>query len=194
MNWNHGTLEVISGPMKSAKTLELIFRLKKLDYSSVHYQLFKPEIDNRFSESEIVSRDGHKLASTIIPGDKPKEILFRLKPNTDVVAIDEGNFFSVELVDVVKILLKDGKTVIVSGLDLDFKGEPFGPMPFLLSMADIVTKKHAYCDYPGCGKIANRTQRIVDGKPAKYDDPLVIVGGNELYEARCMKHHQVPKD
>jgi len=194
MNWNHGTLEVISGPMKSAKTLELIFRLKKLDYSSIHYQLFKPEIDKRFSENEVASRDGYKLASTIIPVDKPKEILFKLKPDIDVVAIDEGNFFSEELVDVVKILLKDGKTVIVSGLDLDFRGEPFGPMPTLLSMADIVTKKHAYCDYPGCGKIANRTQRIVDGKPAKYNDPLIIVGGNELYEARCMKHHQVIKD
>jgi thymidine kinase len=194
MNWNHGTLEVISGPMKSAKTLELIFRLKKLDYSSVNYQLFKPEIDDRYSKEEVASRDGPTLASTLVPVDKPKEILFKLKPNIDVVAIDEGNFFSVELVEVIKTLLKDGKTVIVSGLDLDFRGEPFGVMPTLLSMADKVIKKHAYCDYPGCGKIANRTQRIVNGEPAKYDGPLIVVGGNELYEARCIRHHKVPKD
>lgn len=194
MNWNHGNLEVISGPMKSAKTLELIFRLKKLDYSNVNYQLFKPQIDDRFSKEEVVSRDGHKLQSIVVPGDKPKEILFKLKPNVDVVAIDEGNFFSLELVDVVKKLLKEGKNVIICGLDLDFRGEPFGPMPVLLSMADKVIKKHAYCDLPGCGKIANRTQRIVDGKPVHYNSPLIVVGGNELYEARCLKHHEVPRD
>jgi len=187
-------LEIISGPMKSAKTLELIFRLKKLDYSNVDYQLFKPQIDDRFSKEEVVSRDGHKLQSIVVPGDKPREILFKLKPNVGVVAIDEGNFFSLELIDVVKKLLKEGKNVIVCGLDLDFRGEPFGPMPILLSMADKVVKKHAYCDLPGCGKIANRTQRIVDGKPARYDSPLIVVGGNELYEARCLKHHEVPRD
>jgi thymidine kinase len=188
-----GMLEVISGPMKSAKTLELIFRLKKLDYSNINYQLFRPEIDNRFSDDEVVSRDGHKLKSTLVPGEKPKEILFKLKPNIDVVAIDEGNFFSLELVDVVKTLLKDGKAVIISGLDLDFRGEPFGAMPILLSMADKVVKKSAYCDYPGCGKVANRTQRLIDGKPAKYGDPLILVGDQE-YEARCMRHHEVLKD
>ena len=193
MNWNHGMLEVISGPMKSAKTLELIFRLKKLDYSNVNYQLFKPEIDDRFSEEEVVSRDGHRLKSTIIPSEKPKEILFKLKPEIDVVAIDEGNFFSMELVDVVKTLLKDGKNVIICGLDLDFRGEPFGPMANLLCMADKVVKKSAYCDFPGCGRIANRTQRIVNGNPAKYDDPLILVGDQE-YEARCLRHHEVPKD
>ncbi len=194
MNWNHGILEVISGPMKSAKTLELIFRLKKLDYSNVNYQLFKPQIDDRFSKEEVVSRDGHKLQSIVVQGSNPKEILFKLKPDTDVVAIDEGNFFSLELINVVKKLLKEGKNVIVCGLDLDFRGEPFGPMPILLSMADKVVKKYAYCDLPGCGKIANRTQRMVDGKPAHYDSPLIVVGGNELYEARCLNHHEVPKD
>jgi thymidine kinase len=193
MIWNHGILEVIAGPMKSAKTLELIFRLRKLDYSNINYQLFKPKIDDRFSEEEVVSRDGHKLNSTIIEGNNPKEILFKLKPNMDVIAIDEGNFFSLELVDVVKTLLKDGKNIIVSGLDLDFKGEPFGPMPGLLAMADKVVKKNAYCDFPGCGKVANRTQRIIEGKPAHYDSPLILVGDDE-YEARCIKHHIVPKN
>jgi len=185
-------LEVISGPMKSAKTLELIFRLKKLDYSNVNYQLFKPNIDNRFSEEEVVSRDGFKLKSTIINPERPEQILEKLDEDIGVVAIDEGNFFSMELVKVIKSLLDSGKNVIISGLDLDFRGEPFGPMPNLLAMADKVVKKQAYCDYPGCGNLANRTQRIVNGKPAKYSDPLILVGDQE-YEVRCLKHHIVPK-
>jgi thymidine kinase len=192
MEWNHGKLEVIAGPMKSAKTLELIFRLKKLKYSNVSCQVFKPRIDKRFSEEEIVSRDGHKLTATVVSNYEPKEILEKLDNDAKVIAIDEANFFNLELVEIVKELLMQGRDVIISGLDLNFRGEPFGPMGILMSMADKVVKKHAYCDVDGCGMIANRTQRIINGKPAKYSDSLILVGDEE-YEARCMKHHEVPK-
>ena len=192
MDWNHGKLKVITGPMKSAKTLELIFILKKLDYSDVSYQLFKPSIDKRFSKEEVVSRDGHKLGAEIVSTYEPKEILEKLDKSARVIAIDEANFFNLSLIEVVKELLIQGKDVIISGLDLDFRGEPFGPMGTLISMADEVVKKKAYCDYEGCGKLANRTQRIINGKPAKYTDPLILVGDEE-YEARCLKHHEVIK-
>ena len=119
------------------------------------------------------------------------EIMDLLAPDTTVVAIDEAQFFDSEIVSVAQILADRGLRVIVAGLDMDFRGEPFGPMPILMSMAEKVDKLHAICVV--CGEEASRTQRLVDGKPARFDDPVVIVGAAELYEARCREHHQVPR-
>ena len=187
-----GYLEVIAGPMKSGKTARLISELERLNYSILNYQLFKPTIDDRFSEKEIVSRNGTRLESTVVDPSYPYDILKTLKSNINVVAIDEANFFHKNLIEVIKKLQKNNKSILICGLDLDFRAEPFGPMPNLLSLADSVVKMYASCDYPDCGMPANRTQRLIDGKPAKYDDPLILVGDQE-YEARCLKHHSVPK-
>jgi thymidine kinase len=170
----------------------LISELERLNYSSLNYQLFKPDIDNRFSEKEIVSRNGSRLESTIVSPKIPHEILEFLKPNIQVVAIDEANFFHNDLIEIINKLQEKEMSVLVSGLDLDFRGEPFGPVPYLLSLADKVVKMHASCDYPHCGMPANRTQRLINGKPAHYKDSLILVGDQE-YEARCLEHHEVPK-
>tara|TARA_Y100000310_G_C20663985_1_gene806409 strand:- start:1161 stop:1748 length:588 start_codon:yes stop_codon:yes gene_type:complete len=190
--YNPGYLEIIAGPMKSGKTGRLISELERLNYSSLNYQLFKPDIDNRFSEKEIVSRNGSRLESTIVSPKIPHEILEFLKPNIQVVAIDEANFFHNDLIEIINKLQEKEMSVLVSGLDLDFRGEPFGPVPYLLSLADKVVKMHASCDYPHCGMPANRTQRLINGKPAHYKDSLILVGDQE-YEARCLEHHEVPK-
>ena len=183
-----GYLEVISGPMKSGKTARLISELERLNYSNLNFQLFKPILDDRFSEKEIVSRNGTRLESTVINSSWSYEILNNLKSRIDVVAIDEANFFPKDLVDVVRNLQNENKSVLICGLDLDFKAEPFGPMSDLLSLADKVVKMYASCDYEGCGMPANRTQRLIDGKPSHYNSPLILVGDQE-YEARCLEHH-----
>ena len=108
-----------------------------------------------------------------------------------MVGIDEGQFFEDAIINIVEDLVNQGIRVIVTGLDTDFRGEPFGPMPILMSKAEVVDKLHAICIV--CGEQASRTQRLVDGEPARYDDPVVIVGASEMYEARCREHHQVPR-
>ena len=125
-----------------------------------------------------------------IPIQQAAEILSSLDPDTTVVAIDEAQFFDAEIIPISQKLADRGLRVIVAGLDMDFRGEPFGPMPALLSQAEEVSKLHAICVV--CGEEASRTQRLVDGRPARYDDPVVIVGASEMYEARCREHHQVP--
>jgi thymidine kinase len=119
-----------------------------------------------------------------------REIFKHLQP--DMVGIDEAQFFDQEIIPIVQKLADRGLRVIVAGLDTDFRGEPFGPMPVLMAQADQVDKLHAICMI--CGEAASRTQRLVNGKPAHYHDPIVIVGAAELYEARCRQHHQVPRD
>jgi thymidine kinase len=115
-----------------------------------------------------------------------------LDPATTVVAIDEAQFFDQNVIGISQCLADRGLRVIVAGLDTDFRGEPFGPMPTLMAQAEVVDKLHAICMV--CGESATRTQRIVNGKPAHYNDPVVIVGASEMYEARCRQHHQVPRD
>jgi thymidine kinase len=125
-----------------------------------------------------------------VPVERAAEILEHVKPETSVVAIDEAQFFDDEIVTVAEQLADNGVRVIIAGLDLDFRGEPFGPMPALMCRADQVQKLHAICMV--CGEEATRTQRLVNGKPANYDDPIILVGASESYEARCRTHHSVP--
>ena len=189
-----GFLEIYTGPMKSGKSSALIGRVEKLKYAkNINLQLFKPKLDTRFNDLKIISRRGDSIRSTSISEKNPKEILDKVKEKIDVVAIDEVHFFNKEIIEVVKKMIKEGKNVILAGLDLDFKGEPFGCMPYLMAIANRVIKLEGICDYPGCNNRGTRTQRLIDGKPAPPDSPLILVGGDELYEVRCLKHHVIPE-
>jgi len=152
-------------------------------------QVFKPSIDFRYAVEKVTSHAGNDFAA--IPVSDPDEIHEKLAQDTTVVAIDEAQFFNSSIVGIAQTLAEKGLRVIVAGLDMDFRGEPFGPMPEFLAKAENVEKLHAICMV--CGEEACRTQRLVNGTPAFYDDPVVIVGASELYEARCRKHHEVPR-
>lgn len=188
MKHHHGLVEVITGSMFCGKTDELIRRLRRATIARQKVQVFKPSIDNRYSDEKVASHAGSVYAA--IPIQRAEEILKLLDPATTVIAIDEAQFFDNTIIEVVRKLADRGLRVIVAGLDTDFRGEPFGPMPTLLSQAEVVDKLHAICMV--CGEPASRTQRLVNGLPARYDDPVVIVGAAELYEARCRKHHEIP--
>ena len=189
MKHHTGSIEVITGSMFSGKTDELIRRLRRATIARQKVQVFKPLIDNRFSVEKVTSHAGGEFAA--IPVQTAQDILGLLDSLTTVVAIDEAQFFDASVVKLAQDLADRGLRVIVAGLDTDFRSEPFGPMPTLMAKAEIVDKLHAICMV--CGEPASRTQRLVNGKPAFYDDPVVIVGASELYEARCRKHHQVPR-
>lgn len=185
-----GSVEVITGSMFCGKTDEMIRRLRRAEIARQKVQVFKPEIDQRYDRVKVVSHAGSHFDASPISGSD--DILELLAPDTTVVAIDEAQFIDDGIVDVVNQLADKGIRVIVGGLDLDFRGEPFGMMPKLISQAEEVDKLHAICMV--CGEDASRTQRLVNGKPAHYDDPVVIVGADELYEARCRNCHAVPRD
>lgn len=185
--YREGWLEVISGCMFAGKTEELIRRINVLSYAKKNIIVFKPKIDNRYSDTEIVSHSGVKVPCLVI--EKAQEILNRIKSDTDVVAIDEVQFFDQEVVCVCEYLADKGIRVIVAGLDKDFRGEPFGIMPELLTRAEFVTKLTAVCTK--CGAPATRTQRLVNGKPASFNDSIVLVGAVEHYEPRCRHCHEV---
>jgi len=190
-----GRLEVITGCMFSGKTEELIRRVRRLEIAKQRVLIFKPELEIRYGASSIGTSSGNKKEATTIPSKDPFQIVehvsnafpFWVMSN---VAIDEAQFFSNKLIDAVKKLLEENHRVIVTGLDLDFRGEPFGPMPQLMALADEVMKLTAICTI--CHLSANRTQRIINGQPAPYDSELVVVGGLDKYEARCAEHHIVP--
>lgn len=184
-----GSIEVITGSMFCGKTDELIRRLRRATIARQKVQVFKPKIDNRYNAEKVTSHAGSEYDA--IPVEYSKEILDLLEPITTVVGIDEAQFFDKQIVEIVQTLADQGMRVIVAGLDTDFRAEPFGQMPILMAKAETVDKLHAICMI--CGEAASRTQRLVNGKPAYYDDPVVIVGASEMYEARCRKHHQVPK-
>lgn len=189
MKHHAGILEVITGSMFCGKTEELIRRLRRAAIAQQQVQVFKPTIDNRYAEEKVISHAGHDFNAQ--PIQYASEIIEKLQPDTTVVAIDEIQFFDDGIIEVVHQLANRGLRVIAAGLDLDFKAEPFGPMPALLAVAEQVDKLHAICMV--CGELASRTQRLVNGAPAHYDDPIVIVGAAEMYEARCRKHHEVPR-
>jgi len=189
MRHTHGSVEVICGSMFSGKTDELIRRLIRATIAKQKVQVFKPAIDVRYAVEKVTSHAGANYDA--IPVEKASDIREKLDRNTTVVAIDEAQFMDAEVVTVARELADKGIRVLVAGLDQDFRGEPFGPMPELMSLAEHVEKLHAICMV--CGDEASRTQRLVNGKPARYDDPVVIVGASELYEARCRKHHEVPR-
>lgn len=182
-----GWVEVIAGCMFAGKTEELIRRIKVLEFAKKKVMVFKPAIDNRYSDTMVVSHAGSKVDSIVV--DCAEKILDYVDSSVDVVAIDEVQFFDENIIEVCDILAKEGKRVMVAGLDTDFRGEPFGMMAILITEAEFVTKLTAVCNK--CGAPATRTQRLVKGEPAKWDDPLVQVGASEAYEARCRHCHEV---
>jgi len=189
MRHTHGSIEVVCGSMFSGKTDELIRRLVRATIAKQKVQVFKPAIDIRYAVEKVTSHAGSSFDA--IPVEKSAEIHEKLEADTTVVGIDEAQFFDPEVVQVAQELASKGIRVLVAGLDMDFKGEPFGPMPIIMSLAEDVSKLHAICMV--CGDEASRTQRLVNGSPARYDDPIVIVGASEMYEARCREHHEVPR-
>ena len=186
--YREGWIEVISGCMFAGKTEELIRRINVLSYAKKNIIVFKPKIDNRYSDSEIVSHSGAKVPCLVV--EKAQDILKKIEADTEVVAIDEVQFFDKDIVEVCEYLADKGIRVMVAGLDKDFRGESFGVMPELLTRAEFVTKLTAVC--AKCGAPATRTQRLVNGKPAGFEDPIVMVGADESYEPRCRHCHQVP--
>ena len=183
-----GYIEVITGCMFSGKTDELIRRIRRALFAKKKVQVFKPSVDKRRGESSINTFNGDKIPAVSVKSSR--EILKLLKSDTDWVAVDEAQFFDDELPEVCDQLARKGKRVIVAGLSADFRNEPFGPMDALMRDAEKLTRLTAHCEV--CGGIASRTQRIINGKPANYDDPVVLVGAEESYEARCRLHHEVP--
>lgn len=185
--YREGWLEVICGCMFAGKTEELIRRINVLTFAKKNILVFKPRIDDRYSKTEIVSHAGAHVPCIVV--DSAKEILEHIESNTDVVAIDEVQFFDKNVVDVAEYLADSGLRVMCAGLDKDFRGEPFGVLPDLLTRAEFVTKLTAVC--AKCGAPATRTQRIINGRPASFDDPIVLVGAKEAYEPRCRHCHEV---
>ena len=177
-----GWIEVICGSMFSGKTEELIRRIRRAEIAKMKVAIFKPVIDDRYSKNHIVSHDAQRIFSQTV--ESSAEILENAT-DADVVGIDEAQFFGSDLIDVCQQLADQGKRVIVAGLDQDFQGKPFEPIPQLLAVAEFITKTLAICSI--CGNPANRTQRIT------HDGERVIVGSDKIYEARCRIHHTVPK-
>jgi thymidine kinase len=186
-NHSRGRVELICGSMFSGKTEELIRRLRRAVIARQKVQVFKPLIDDRYHEKRVTSHNG--LDFDARPVRFAGEILDLVDPGTTVIAIDEVQFFEADIIDICENLADQGKRVICAGLDTDFRGVPFGPMPDLMARAEEVDKLHAICVI--CGEEASRTQRLIDGQPAAYDDPVVLVGAAEVYEARCRHCHAV---
>jgi len=183
MNGETGWIEVICGSMFSGKSEELIRRLRRAIIARQKVQAFKPEIDNRYSPDDIVSHDNRKIECQKVRS--AGEILSLVEPDTKVVGIDEAQFLGEDLVDVCEQLAQNGKRVIVAGLDQDYRGKPFEPIPQLLALAESITKTMAVCMV--CGAPANKTQRLIDS------DERIVVGASEAYEPRCRKCFRPPK-
>lgn len=185
---NDGWIEVICGSMYAGKTEELLRRIRRIEYAKKDIIVFKPKIDNRYSENEVVSHNNTRTKSfnVVVPKDIYEIVGTRLPY---AIAIDEIQFFDREILEVCDFYASRGIRVICAGLDTDFRGEPFGVMPELLARAEYVTKLNAICQV--CGGIATRTQRLINGEPADYDDPIVLIGAKESYEARCRHCHKV---
>ncbi len=177
------------GHMYSGKSEELIRRLKRAKIAKQNVMVFKPKIDDRYSKEDVVSHSGESIDA--IPINKANEIYDYIDNKVQVVGIDEVQFFDEEVVNVAVDLANKGIRVIAAGLDMDFKGEPFGPTPKLLAIAEFVDKIQAVCSV--CGQPATRSQRLINGEPARYNDPIIQVGAVESYEARCRKCHVVYK-
>ena len=184
----NGWVEVICGSMFSGKSEELIRRVRRAQFAKQKIALFNLKLDTRYSEEAVVSHNG----TTVIahPIEKTEEMWNYIDDEYDLIAIDEAQFFGEDIIDTVQKLADHGFRVILAGLDQDFKGVPFGPMPFLMAIAEQVTKLQAVCSI--CGSPASRTQRLINGEPAKADDPVILVGASQAYEPRCLHHHYVP--
>ena len=185
-----GWIELVCGGMFAGKTEELIRRVRRAEIARQHVQVFKPAVDDRYTAEQVSSHNGVRLRAMAVNG--ALEILDRVSPDTTVVAVDEAQFFDGQIVGVCDELASRRMRVIVAGLDLDFRGEPFGPVPSLMAQAEEVDKLQAICVV--CGAPASRTQRLVNGQPASYGDPIILVGAQESYEARCRHCHDVPRE
>jgi thymidine kinase len=184
-----GWIEVISGVMFSGKSEELIRRVRRAIIARKRVQVFKSHLDERYAGIfSVSSHDGRTVEA--IPVDSAAQISGRVDPAAQVIAIDEAQFLDADVVSLSTTLARRGRRVILAGTDTDFRGEPFGPMPQLLAVAELVDKLHAICVC--CGGPASRNQRLIGGKPAPYDSPVIMVGSAESYEARCRHCHQVP--
>jgi thymidine kinase len=183
-----GGVEVICGSMFSGKTEELIRRVRRAQIARQKVQVFKPAIDDRYGIEKITSHNGLNVEAIPVPNSA--RILELVDADTTVVAIDEVQFFDWQVATVCNELANRRVRVIAAGLDMDFRGEPFGPMPLLMSEAEQVDKLQAICVV--CGRPATRTQRLINGQPAGYGDPVILVGASEVYEARCRQCHLVP--
>jgi thymidine kinase len=186
--FDSGWIELICGSMFCGKTEELIRRARRAQIARQKVQVFKPAVDDRYGVEKLASHNGVSVDAVSV--QEASRILDLVEPDTQVVIIDEVQFFDWSVADVCDVLANTGKRVIVAGLDTDFRGEPFGPVPRLMAEAEIVDKLHAICVV--CGAPATRTQRLIDGRPASYDDPIILVGASEVYEARCRRCHEVP--
>ena len=185
---NGGWIEVIAGVMFSGKSEELIRRVRRSLIAKKRVQVFKSHLDNRYSGVfSVGSHDGRTIEA--VPVDSTEQIALRLDPLAQVVAIDEVQFLDSGIVALANSLANRGRRVILAGTDTDFRGEPFGPMPQLMCVAEVVDKLHAICVL--CGGPATRNQRLIAGTPARYDSPQVMVGGAEAYEARCRNCHMI---
>jgi thymidine kinase len=185
-----GWIEVVCGSMFSGKTEELIRRVRRAQIARQKVQVFKPAIDDRYDAREVTSHNGMQVEA--VPVEDTAQVRGLIEPDTTVVALDEVQFFDCGVVALCEELAGRGVRVIVAGLDMDFRGVPFGPMPALMARAEQVHKLQAICVV--CGGPASRTQRIINGQPAAYDDPVILVGADETYEARCRGCHQVRSD
>jgi thymidine kinase len=184
-----GWIEVICGSMFSGKTEELLRRVRRAAIAQQEVQLFKPSVDTRYGLDNVTSHDGLKWQAIVV--DNSAALFQAVGKATTVVAIDEVQFFDDGIIGVCSDLAHRGLRVIVAGLDTDFRGEPFGPLPTLMAQAEQVDKLHAIC--MRCGSEASRTQRLIDGLPAYYEDAVVMIGASESYEARCRACHDVPR-
>ena len=189
-NRKFGWIECICGSMFSGKSEELLRRIKRGVIAKQKVLLFKPSIDNRYEENMVSTHNGNSYESVNI--DKAEQIYdYIIDKKYDIIGIDEVQFFDEKIVEVINKLADDGIRVIVAGLDMDFKAEPFHPMPEIMAISEMVTKLHAVCNK--CGKEASRSQRLIDGEPARYDDPIVVIGASESYEARCRHCHEIKR-
>lgn len=194
-NLSTGRLEVICGSMFSGKTEELMRRLKRADFAKQNVLTIKHRIDQRNNQqhSAIMSHEGNQRLAFLVSNDDAQvsKILDLVDESTDIIGIDEIQFFPASIIPIICKLVDQGKRVIVAGLDLDFRGEPFGVVPTLLALADEVVKFKAICVI--CGEDAHHTQRMINNQPARYNDPLILVGANNCYEARCRNCFSIDK-
>ncbi len=184
-----GWIEVVSGVMFSGKSEEMLRRVRRALIARKTVQVFKSHLDDRYGGVfEVSSHDGHQVEA--LPVSTSVQVAEQVKADTQVVAVDEAQFLDDGIVEVVNALADRGVRVIVAGTDMDFRGNPFGPIPKLLAVAERIDKLHAICVV--CGDLASRNQRLIDGKPAPAEGPTIQVGGSESYEARCRRCHEVP--
>lgn len=188
MPFSGGWIEVVAGVMFSGKSEELMRRVRRAVIARKRVQVFKSHLDSRYAGLFAVSsHDGRSVEA--IPVDSSAQVAQRIDPMAHVIAVDEAQFMDDGIVEVATSLASRGRRVILAGLDTDFRGEPFGPMPRLMAIAEMVDKLHAICVL--CGAPACRNQRLINGEPASWDSPVIMIGGREAYEARCRACHVV---